>query len=121
MQLDCYAFDAGNLDMQGEHGSTDSQKFKTEFPDGFGRIAAKTKAIGCRLGMWAGPDGFGDTPEEEQQRSDMMVRLCRDDQFALRGASGSCEGPREATGFGFGALTRGASCSLISYPCQAAT
>jgi hypothetical protein len=33
--------------------------------------------------MWAGPDGFGDTPEEEQRRIEMMVRLCRDDQFAL--------------------------------------
>ena len=83
MQLDCYAFDAGNIDTQGEYGSTDSQKFKAKFPEGFGRIAAKAKAIQCRLGMWAGPDGFGDTPEEEQRRIDMMVRLCRDDQFAL--------------------------------------
>jgi len=83
MQLDCYAFDAGNLDTQGEYGSTDSPKFKAKFPEGFGRIAAKAKTVGCRLGMWAGPDGFGDTPEQEQRRIDMMVRLCRDDQFAL--------------------------------------
>jgi hypothetical protein len=83
LQLDCYAFDAGNLDTQGSYGSTDSQTFKQKYPHGFATIAAKAKSVGCRLGMWAGPDGFGDTPEQEQQRIDMMVRLCRDDQFAL--------------------------------------
>jgi len=83
MQLDCYAFDAGNLDTQGAYGSVDSKEFKQKFPGGFAPIAAKAKLLGCRLGMWAGPDGFGDTPEQEQRRLDMMVGLCRDDQFAL--------------------------------------
>jgi hypothetical protein len=35
MQLDYYALDAGNIDTQGEYGSTDSPKFKAKFPDGF--------------------------------------------------------------------------------------
>jgi hypothetical protein len=83
MQLDCYALDAGNLDTQGEYVSTESAKFKAKFPRGFSPIAAKAKSVGCRLGMWVGPDGFGITSEEEERRIEMMVRLCRDDQFAL--------------------------------------
>ncbi|MGO8677826.1 MAG: hypothetical protein ACLQVX_18380 [Limisphaerales bacterium] len=83
MQLDCYAFDAGNLDTQGAYGSVDTKEFKQKYPHGFAPIAAKAKLLGCRLGMWAGPDGFGDTPEQEQRRLDMMVGLCRDDPFAL--------------------------------------
>jgi hypothetical protein len=83
MQLDCYALDAGNLDSQGSYRSTSSREFKKQFPNGFTAIAAKAKAVGCRLGMWAGPDGFGETPEQERQRIEMIVSLCRDDQFAL--------------------------------------
>jgi hypothetical protein len=83
MHLDCYALDAGNLDTLGSYGSTDSPESKRRFPRGFAPLAAKAKAMGCRLGMWAGPDGFGDTAEQEQRRIDMMVKLCRDDQFAL--------------------------------------
>ena len=83
MQLDCYAFDAGNIDTQGEYGSTESARFREKFPRGFGPVAEKAKAMDCRLGMWAGPDGFGDTPEEEQRRIEMMIKLCREDQFAL--------------------------------------
>ena len=30
-----------------------------------------------------GPDGFGDTPEEEQARIDMLVTLCRDYDFGM--------------------------------------
>jgi hypothetical protein len=44
--------------------------------------------------MWAGPDGFGDTPEEEQRRIDMMVKLCRDDQFALLKLDSACRNLR---------------------------
>lgn len=83
MQLDYYALDAGNIDTRGEYGSTDSPKFKTKFPDGFALIGAKANAMGTRLGMWGGPDGFGNTPEEEQRRINMLVGLCRDDHFAL--------------------------------------
>ena len=83
MNLDIYALDAGAIDAPGYYGSVDSARFKTQFPNGFGPIAAKAKSFGCRLGVWLGPDGFGDTPQEEQARTDMLVGLCRDYNFHL--------------------------------------
>ena len=61
MDLDIYALDAGAIDTPGGYGSIDSERFKKQFPNGFGPIAGKAKSFGCRLGVWLGPDGFGDT------------------------------------------------------------
>ena len=83
MQLDIYAFDAGNIDGPEFYGRTDSDKFKTQFPRGFAPIYELAKSFGCRLGVWLGPDGFGDTPAEEQARINMLVGLCRDYHFEL--------------------------------------
>ena len=83
MDLDIYALDAGAIDTPGGYGSMDSDRFKAQFPHGFGPIAAKAKSFGCRLGVWLGPDGFGDTPEQEKARTAMLVKLCRDYNFHL--------------------------------------
>ena len=83
MTLDIYAFDAGNIDGKLFCGSMNSVRFKRQFPNGFTPIVEKAKLINCRLGLWGGPDGFGDTPEEEKARVDMMVGLCRDYNFEL--------------------------------------
>ncbi len=83
MVLDIYAFDAGAIDGKGFYGSIYSDRFKKQFPKGFDPVYKKAKEIGTRLGVWGGPDGFGDTPEEEQARRDMMIRLCRDYEFML--------------------------------------
>jgi hypothetical protein len=83
MDLDIYALDAGAIDTPGGYGSMDSERFKLQFPKGFGPIAAKAKSFGCRLGVWLGPDGFGDTPEQEKARTEMLVKLCRDFNFHL--------------------------------------
>ena len=83
MALDIYALDAGAIDAPGYYGSLDSEKFKKQFPNGFGPIAEKAASFGCRLGVWLGPDGFGNTPEEEKARTDMLVKLCRDYHFHL--------------------------------------
>lgn len=83
MQLDIYAFDAGAIDGKRFYGSIYSERFKKQFPDGFDPIYKKAKSLGIRLGVWGGPDGFGNTPEEEQARIDQMVKLCRDYDFAL--------------------------------------
>ncbi|WP_372805772.1 hypothetical protein [Pontiella sp.] len=83
MKLDIYAFDAGAIDGPNYYGSTESTKFKKQFPNGFQPIYEKAKSFDCRLGVWLGPDGFGDTPEEEQARTDMLVGLCRDYEFQL--------------------------------------
>ncbi len=83
MALDVYALDAGAIDTPGGYGSIESDRFKKQFPNGFGPLADKAKSFGCRLGVWLGPDGFGDTPDQEKARTDMLVKLCRDYHFRL--------------------------------------
>jgi hypothetical protein len=83
MRLGIYAFDAGAIDSQQYYGRMDSERFRKQFPDGFKEIAELAKSFDCRLGLWGGPDGFGDTPEEENARTEMLVSLCRDYGFQL--------------------------------------
>ncbi len=83
MHLEVYAFDAGNIDAPRYYGSIYSDRFKRHFPRGLDPIHEKARSFGCRLGVWLGPDGFGDTPEEQKTRTDMLVKLCRDYNFRL--------------------------------------
>ncbi len=83
MKLDIYAFDAGNIDAPRYYGSMDTEKYKTQFPNGFESIYQKAKSFDCRLGVWLGPDGYGDTPEEEQARIEMLEMLCKEYKFQL--------------------------------------
>ncbi len=83
MKLDIYAFDAGTIDGPRYYGSTKTDKFKKQYPRGFKPIYEYAKSFDCRLGVWLGPDGFGDTPEEEKARTEMLVGFCRDYEFAL--------------------------------------
>ena len=82
-QLDIYAWDVGQIDTGGAYGSMDSAKFKAHYPNGFEPIAAKAKDLGITMGLWAGPDGFGNTPEEEQARTNMLISLVRDSDIGL--------------------------------------
>ncbi len=91
MQLDIYAFDAGAIDGPGNYyGRFDTEKFKRQFPRGFGPIADKARSLGIRLGVWGGPDGFGDTDADAQARIDLMASLCRDFNFSLFKFDGVC-------------------------------
>ncbi len=83
MRLDIYAFDAGVVDAPEYYGRPDTRKFREMFPNGFGEVAEIAKGFGSRLGMWLGPDGFGDTQEEEQARIEFLTSLARDHQFEL--------------------------------------
>jgi len=83
MILDIYAFDAGAIDGKRFYGDIHSERFKKQFPNGFDPLYEKAKAINTRLGVWGGPDGFGDTEKEKQARIDQMVSLCKDYEFAL--------------------------------------
>ncbi len=83
MILDIYVVSAGAIDKARWYGSMDSEEFKKQFPNGFEPIYKKAKEMGTRLGTWGGPDGFGNTPEEEQARIDMIVKLCKDYDFRL--------------------------------------
>lgn len=84
MQLDIYAFDAGAVDgAGGRYGSTDSPRFFSQFPRGFAPIAEKASSMNTRLGLWCGPDGFGDNREQAQKRIDMMAGLAEKYDFGL--------------------------------------
>ena len=83
MQLDIYAFDAGAIDGKRFYGTMESNRFKKQFPNGFDPIHKKAKEIGFTLGLWGGPDGFGNSAEEEKNRTDLMVKLVRDYDFNL--------------------------------------
>ncbi len=83
MVLDIYAFDAGAVDAPQYYGSPDTRKFQTQFPDSFGPAAEMAEGFGGRLGVWLGPDGFGDTDEEKQARIDFLAGLCRDHNMEL--------------------------------------
>ncbi|WP_404308674.1 hypothetical protein [Neorhodopirellula lusitana] len=83
MKLEIYAFDAGNIDGPRYYGSTKTEKFHEQFPRGFQPIYDLAKSFDCRLGVWLGPDGFGDSPEEEQARIDMLAGFCKDYDFEL--------------------------------------
>lgn len=91
VELDIYAFDAGNLDgARQTYETLDSPKLKKQFPRGYGPIAEAAAESGARLGVWCGPDGYGDTPEEEAARHELMVSLCRDYYFTLFKIDGVC-------------------------------
>jgi len=83
MKLDIYAFDAGAIDGAGFYGSTKSDRFRRRFPRGFGPMVEAAARFGCRLGIWGGPDGFGETEEEARERIEQMTALCRDHNFML--------------------------------------
>ncbi|MFM2170791.1 MAG: hypothetical protein RI957_1020 [Verrucomicrobiota bacterium] len=84
MVLDIYAFDAGFVDGKNFTAVlSESPRFREQFPEGLDRVYQTAKKMNTRLGHWGGPDGFGDTPESEQARVDMMVKLCRDYEWAL--------------------------------------
>ncbi len=84
MQLDIYAWDAGNLDgAEKTYETFDSPKIKAQYPNGFGPVVAAARDIGIRMGLWGGADGFGDTEESANARIEQMVSLARDYNFAL--------------------------------------
>jgi len=84
MTLDIYAFDAGAIDGPRNHyGSMTSQKFKSQFPNGFGPIVKEAASMNTRMGIWGGPGGFGNSKESAEARINMMVRLCREFHWAL--------------------------------------
>lgn len=90
MRLEIYALDAGNLDSPGDgyasldsDGRVNSPYFYKQFPNGFDDIVKKAAGYGISLGIWGGPDGFGDSDSEAAGRRELLVSLCRDYGFRL--------------------------------------
>ena len=90
MQLDLFAFDAGTIDGRNGYGYYKTGRTARHFPNGFGSVAELSRSMGTGLGMWAGPDGFGDTPEEARKRSDMFIDLVRNYNFRLMKLDACC-------------------------------
>jgi hypothetical protein len=91
MTLDIYALEAGTIDANnGYYDNMKSERFHKRFPDSFRSLSHQAGQIGTRLGMWGGPDGFGDTPEEAAARTETIVSLFRDYNFALFKIDGAC-------------------------------
>jgi hypothetical protein len=90
MTLDIYAFDAGLIDGNKFYGTTKSDRFKRQFPNGLDAVYRKAKSVNTRLGSWGGPDGFGNTPQEAADRKELMASLCRDYEWALFKFDGVC-------------------------------
>jgi hypothetical protein len=96
MTLDIYVISAGAIDGPRRYGTMSDDRFKANFPRGWGPIYEKAKRMNTRLATWLGPDGFGDTPEEEKARRDMVVKLCKDYNFALLKMDAVCSQLRES-------------------------
>lgn len=84
MQLDIYAWDAGNLDgADSTYETPDSPKLKAQYPNGYGPVVEKARELGCRMGVWGGIDGYGETEESAKERIELLVSLARDFNFGL--------------------------------------
>lgn len=91
MQIKIYAWDAGNFDGASMgFGDVNSEKFKSQYPEGYKNVVQAAKEIGIRMGLWGSPDGFGNNPETERKRYEFFVHLCRDYHFALFKFDGVC-------------------------------
>jgi len=108
MQLDIYLMDAATLDkgpgcswgepdLQGiePYRDLDAPDFRAKFPDGFDAVCAKARSFDCGMGIWLGPDGFGQTEADAQNRVEMLVKFCRDYQMALFKFDSCCSNLRE--------------------------
>ena len=84
MQLDIYAWDAGNLDGAGNGYETlDSPKIVSQYPNGYAPVVKRADELGIRMGLWGGADGYGDTEEDAEARRNLIVGLCKDYNWAL--------------------------------------
>lgn len=91
MQLDIYLMDAGNIDNGPDcngceevlnnaptYGGINSEWFREKYPNGLDSIYKLASSFNCNLGVWLGPDGYGNSNDEAQQRLKMYQELIED-------------------------------------------
>ncbi len=83
LQFDIYNSDAGLVESQGMYHPQFKADFLSRFPAGLKPLAEGSKALGMRLGLWLGPDGFGERPEEMAARREQLVSWVRDFNVGL--------------------------------------
>jgi hypothetical protein len=103
MKLDIFLMDAGVFDnapncfvVEGRpaYGNLSSPWFTKRFPNKFDKIYQAAKSFNCRLGLWIGPDGYGNTEEEARQRINLITGLTRDYNMALFKMDACCSNLR---------------------------
>ena len=91
MQIGIYAWDAGNFDGASQgYGDLKSEKFISQYPEGYKNVVKKASELGIRMGLWGSPDGYGDDEKTERERYEFYVHLCRDYGFGLFKLDGVC-------------------------------
>ncbi len=83
LQFDIYNSDAGLVESQGTYYPQFKANFLSRFPAGLKPLAVGAKALGMRLGLWLGPDGFGENPEEMAARREQLLSWVRDFNVGL--------------------------------------
>lgn len=95
MQLDIFAIDAGMFDGKKFTSHFNDSWFKQNYPDGLEPMKAPLKKLGAGLGIWGGPDGFGNSEQEKKERVDMFLRLAKDYNLVLYKCDAVCGTLRE--------------------------
>ncbi len=83
LQFDIYNSDAGLVESQGTYYPEFKANFLSRFPNGLAPLADASKALGMRLGLWIGPDGFGESPLEMAARRDQLLSWVKDFNVGL--------------------------------------
>ena len=83
LQFDIYNSDAGLVESQGTYYPQFKANFLSRFPAGLKPLAEASKTLGMRLGLWLGPDGFGEKPEEMAARREQLLSWVRDFNVGL--------------------------------------
>jgi len=82
-QFDIYNSDAGLVESQGTYFPEYRPVFDKRFPQGLRAIADAAQELDMKLGLWIGPDGFGETPESMALRREQLVEWVRDFNVGL--------------------------------------
>jgi hypothetical protein len=83
LQFDIYNSDAGLVESQGTYYPEFKANFLSRFPAGLKPLAEASRALGMRLGLWLGPDGFGETPDAMSARREQLLSWVRDFNVGL--------------------------------------
>jgi hypothetical protein len=82
-QFDIYNSDAGLVESQGTYFAEYRTVFDKRFPQGLKTIADAARELNMKLGLWIGPDGFGETPESMAIRQEQLIEWVRDFNVGL--------------------------------------
>jgi hypothetical protein len=83
LQIDIYNSDAGLVESQGTYFPQFKTTFEKRFPNGLRPIADASARLGMKLGLWIGPDGFGEMPAEMAARRNQLLSWVRDFNVGL--------------------------------------